>query len=194
MSDICYVIAGGPSLTGFDFDALPSGFRIGVNHAAWFAKCHAICTISSNFHYKERERLMSFGRNAHAAIVNKAFTPLPGVTYWMHVRNLEGVALAPGTLTGSNSGFAALNLAIQLGYKDIALLGFDYRFYAGRTYFYETDKPRDSWSRHTLALQAEEFYPVAKQAETLGVRITNFVGPYGSLVKAFPSAPLSDLI
>jgi hypothetical protein len=193
MSDICYVIASGPSLIGFDFDALPAGFRIGANRSGWLAKCDAICTIDRNFHRRERERLIEFGRNAHVALSDGAVEPLPGVTYWAYAPALEGVALTPGTLSGSNSGFASLNLAIQLGYKDIALLGFDFKWDAGRSHFHEGYGQRASVDR-SLAAWAQAFRPVASQAVTLGVRITNFVGPMGSRVKAFPTAPLSDLI
>jgi hypothetical protein len=194
MSDeVCYVIASGPSLLGFDFAALPSGFRIGANRSGWLANCDAVCTVDRNLHIRERERLIAFGANAHVALPDATLEHLPGVSYWAYARNLEGLALAPRTLSGSNSGFASLNLAVQMGFKEIALLGFDFKWDAGRSHFHEGYGQRASVDR-SLGTWAEAFRPVARQVAGLGVRITNFVGPMGSRVKAFPTAPLAELL
>ena len=188
----CYVLGSGPSLLGFDFDALPEGYRIGANRSGWLAKCDALVTVDRNFHKKEAERLENFEGEVHVAIADNAHI-LPNVTYWSYARNLEGLALAPMTLTGSNSGFAALNLAVQKGFTDIALLGFDFKWDAGRSHFHEgygqrfnVDRQLDRWAR--------AFVPVPAQLQRLGITVTNFVGPMGSRVKAFPTAPLSDLL
>jgi hypothetical protein len=193
MSDICYVIASGPSLIGFDFDALPDGFRIGANRSAWLAKCDALCTVDRNFHVRERERIQMFGANAHVSLPDGEGNRVPGATYWHHARNLEGLAFSAQTLTGSNSGFGALNLAVQLGFKDIALLGFDMKWDGTRSHFHEgygqkfsVDRQLENWAR--------AFDEAARQLRGKGVTVTNFVGPMGSRVKPFPTAPLGDLI
>lgn len=188
----CYVIASGPSLLGFDFDALPDGFRIGANRSAWLAKCDAFITVDKNMHMHEAERIARFGANAHVALAARTLT-LPNVTYWTLTRGLEGLAWAPNTLTGSNSGFAALNLAVQLGYTEIALLGFDFKWDMGRSHFHEgynqkrhVDQQLENW--------AQAFNAVAPQTQQRDIRITNFVGPQGSRVKAFPTRPLAALV
>lgn len=193
MSDICYVIASGPSLIGFDFDALPDGFRIGANRSAWLAKCDAFCTVDKNFHMRERERIAAFGANAHVSLRDSTYTPISGVTYWNHARNLEGLAFATQTLAGSNSGFGAFNLAVQLGYTEIALLGFDMKWDGGRSHFHEGYNQNFSVDRR-LGNWAMAFDAAAKQLRGKGVNVTNFVGPMGSRIKAFPTAPLGDLI
>lgn len=188
----CYVIASGPSLLGFDFDALPGGTRIGANRSAWLANCDILCTVDKNFHRKEADRIKAFGSRAYVAISDK-HDPYPDVNYWAYSPALPGLALAPNTLGGSNSGFAALNLAMHLGYTEIALLGFDYKWLQGRSHFHEgynqrqhTERRLHQWSRaHDHA---------AGQLASRGVRVTNFVGPMGSMVKAYPTAPLSDLL
>jgi hypothetical protein len=188
----CYVIGSGPSLIGFDFDALPSGFRIGANRSAWLAKCDALVTVDRNFHRHEAERIQAFGANAYVSLPEKGMR-LPGVSYWHFARNLDGLATAPQTLSGSNSGFAALNLAVQLGYTDIALLGFDFRWDGTRSHFHEGYQQRASVQR-SLATWAQAFDAVARQLRGTNVRVTNFVGPLGSIVKAFPTAPLEELL
>ncbi len=192
MSDVCYVIASGPSLIGFNFDALPSGFRIGANRSAWLAKCDALCTVDRNFHVKEAERIKTFGANAHIGLFDPP--PLcPEATYWAFARGLDGLATTPKTLTGSNSGFAAFNLAVQLGYKEIALLGFDYQWHQGRSHFHEGYGQKAHVQRN-LEGWVRAYDTAARQVRTMGVNVTNFAGPMGSRLKAFPTAPLSDLI
>lgn len=192
MSDHCYVIASGPSLRGFDFDALPSGARIGANRSAWLANCDMLCTVDRNFHRKEAERITAFGANAHVALSDKS-PPLPGVTYWSYLSAAPGLALTPNTLAGSNSGFASFNLAIQLGYTEIALLGFDYKWDAGHSHFHEGYGQRQSVERN-LRVWANAFDEAARQLRGKNIHVTNFVGPMGSMVKAFPTAPLHELL
>lgn len=192
MSEHCYVIASGPSLIGFDFDALPDGPRIGANRSAWLAKCDMLVTVDRNFHRHERARIAGFGANAHVAIPDRSLA-IPGVTYWHYARALPGLAVTPQTLSGSNSGFAALNLAVQLGFKDIALLGFDFRWDGARSHFHEGYGQRKGVDR-SLGVWANAFDEAARQTRAMGVRVTNFVGPQGSRVKSYPTAPLADLL
>jgi hypothetical protein len=192
MIDPCYVIASGPSLIGFDFDALPSGFRIGANRSAWLADCDALVTVDRNFHQKERERIAAFGANAYIALSDAHFQRIPGVSYWHHSRAGDGMSFAPQTLSGSNSGFAALNLAVQLGYTEIALLGFDFKWLGDRSHFHEGYNQKRHIERN-LRTWAQAFDQAAPYIRRKNVNVINFVGPMGSMVKAFPTAPLSDL-
>ena len=188
----CYVIASGPSLIGFDFDELPDGYRIGANRSGWLAECDALVTVDRNFHRREQERLEAFEGEVHVCITDNALH-IPGVTYWEFEHNAPGLALGQGRLTGSNSGFAALNLAVQKGFTDIALLGFDFKWDAGRSHFHEGYNQRFNVDS-SLGRWARAFDAVPGQLQDRGVTVTNFVGPMGSRVTAFPTAPLSDLL
>jgi hypothetical protein len=192
MSKHCYVIASGPSLLGFDFDALPGGTRIGANRSAWLANCDLLCTVDINFHNRERERIAPYGANAHVGLEDMV-NLIPGVTYWRHIGSAPGLIRSPQTLGGSNSGFAAFNLAVQLGYTEIALLGFDMKWDEGRSHFHEGYNQRFHVD-HQLRAWAQAFDEAARQLQGTGVRVTNFVGPMGSRVKAFPTAPLRELL
>jgi hypothetical protein len=193
MSDHCYVIASGPSLIGFDFDRLPQGFRIGANRSAWLANCDALVTVDRKFHREERDRIATFGANAHVALPEFQDVLIPGVTYWGYARCMDGLTFLPHKLAGSNSGFAAFNLAVQLGYTDIALLGFDMKWDNTRSHFHEGYNQRRTVDRN-LAVWAKAFDSAARQLRETQIRVTNFVGPLGSRVKAFPTAPLEDLL
>lgn len=188
----CYVIAGGPSLIGFDFDALPEGPRIGANRSAWLANCDMLVTVDRNFHRHEAERIASFGSNAFVALPDQQL-PIPGVSYWNYARCMEGLSFAPHTLAGSNSGFAAFNLAVQMGFTDIALLGFDMKWDGKRSHFHEgynqnrhVDRMLETW--------AAAFDTAAGQLRDTGISVTNFIGPQGSRIKRFPTAPLAELL
>lgn len=187
----CYVIGGGPSLIGFDFSALPAGYRIGANRAAWLANCNCFVTVDVNFHRYEAARIAEFGANAHVAL-SRPEPPIPGICYWQLLTGTVKLATAPGVLAGSNSGFAALNLAVQMGFREIALLGFDMRWIDKRSHFHE-GYDQLPILRHNLTHWAAEFDLITGQLHELGVSVTNFVGPFGSMITAFPTAPLDDL-
>lgn len=188
----CYVIASGPSLIGFDFDALPEGPRIGANRSAWLANCDMLVTVDRNFHRKEADNIALFGDRAYVALPDQQL-PIPGVNYWYYARCMEGLTFAPQTLAGSNSGFAAFNLAVQLGFTDIALLGFDMKWDGTRSHFHEGYNQKRHIDR-SLAVWADAFTTAEQQLRGTGVTVTNFVGPLGSRVKAFPTAPLAELL
>lgn len=188
----CYVIASGPSLLGFDFSALPDGTRIGANRSAWLADCDILVTVDRNFHRKESDRIRAFGPRAYVALPDQQ-PPLPGVNYWSYARCQDGLTFLPQHLAGSNSGFAAFNLAVQLGFTDIALLGFDMKWDAGRSHFHEGYNQRASVDR-SLGTWSKAFDTAARQLVGKGITVTNFVGPMGSRVKAFPTAPLAELL
>jgi hypothetical protein len=192
MSSHCYVIGSGPSLIGFDFDALPGGTRIGANSGAWLSGCDILCSVDYNFHRHQRDRIKAYGANAHIGLVDMV-NLIPGVTYWKHADTAPGLVFSPGHLAGSNSGFASLNLAIQLGFTDIALLGMDMKWNGDRSHFHEGYGQKFHYDRN-LAVWAQAFDEAAQQLYGKGIRVTNFVGPMGSRVKAFPTAPLSDLL
>ena len=192
MSDICYVIASGPSLIGFDFDALPDGPRIGANRSACLANCDMLCTVDRNFHMREAEVIKRFGKNAYVALPNTTHPVYPEVNYWRHAQDRDGLARAPHTLAGSNSGFASFNLAIQLGFAEIALLGFDFKWDGNRSHFHEGYNQKRHIERN-LRAWAQAFDTAAPLVREMGIRVTNFVGPMGSMVKAFPTAPLGEL-
>lgn len=192
MTRHCYVIASGPSLLGFDFGALPDGARIGANRSAWLANCDMLCTIDRNFHAREATRIAAFGAAAHIGVEDDTHR-LPEATYWQHKSTLPGLSFAPNTLAGSNSGFAALNLAVQLDYTDIALLGFDMKWEGARSHFHEGYGQRRHMDK-SLAGWALAFETAAQQLKGTGIRVTNFVGPMGSRVRGFPVAALHELL
>lgn len=190
-SDICYVIAGGPSLRGFDFSRLPDGYRIGANKSGWLADCDAMVSVDRNFHKNFAKEIEGFDGDVYIAF--SGLQPLyANVTYWEFTR--DAFSWVPGTLAGSNSGFAALNLAVLLGYRDIALLGFDFKWDDSRSHFHDGYPGQSKHVDRQLQGWAKSFDQVSRPIRERGITVTNFVGPCGSRVTAFPTAPLEQAI
>jgi hypothetical protein len=187
------VIGSGPSLTGFDFNQLPAGYRFGANKSGWLADCHVLVTLDRNFPRKCAAELAAYRGEKVIAVGPEDARDDPTVTYVRRER-ADGFSDDPGALRGLDSGFAALNLAYLRGFKDIALLGFDFMWNEGRSHFHEGYVSQNKHTDRFLGNWAPAFHRVVPQLEAAGCRVTNFVGPRGSRVTAFPTRPLEDLI
>lgn len=193
---ICYVIGSGPSLTGFDFDRLPPGYRIGANKSGWLANCDTLVTLDRHFPRKCKRELREYkGEIVIAVSKDHRYEDchIPHATYLNHHRG-EFLHTDPGTLNGLDSGFAALNLAFQRGFKEIALLGFDFKWNGDQTHFHDGYATMNRQTPRMLERWARNFDRVVGQLTDAGVCVTNFVGPMGSNVTAFPTRPLDDIV
>lgn len=132
----CFILGGGPSLRGFDFERLRGERVIAVNRAfvdAEFADIMFFMDHSfykwireGNFGQETRKKYFSFkGYKVFLDIMLRNFPDVFGLAKIDEV----GVAtsLKRGIFHGNNSGFGALNVAVCLGANPIYLLGFDMR-------------------------------------------------------------------
>lgn len=126
-----YLIGGGPSLKGFDLTCLRGcGVVVAINdallHAPWADAC---LTIDMKWLARRTEALAAFAGERICAVppLWKPKPPLAREQFTTYIRmNRAGVSGCPSILrTGGNSGYAALNLAIQRGAANVALLGYD---------------------------------------------------------------------
>ena len=191
-SNTAYVIGGGPSLAGFDFARLTGADKIGANKAAWLAATDIFVTVDRNFHNQNQEAIGAFAGTAYVAVPDR-IASLPNVTYWSHLPGAQ-FSMQPGALAGSNSGFAALNLAFLLGYTEIALLGFDFQWDGNKSHFHEGYTRQNKQTDRFLGQWAHAFDLVQPILLAHDVRVTNFTGPRGSRVTAFPTLPLEELL
>lgn len=120
----CFVVGGGPSLKGFDFDQLQGELTIGINRAfEIFSPTILFCVdirvwgwiVRGEFGSDSTEKYNNFkGR--------KVWVNTPSFIFPKDIATVELNDLQP---CGDNSGHAAINLAILLGANPIYLLGFD---------------------------------------------------------------------
>jgi hypothetical protein len=190
---VCYVIASGPSLEGFDFDRLPEGYRIGANKSAWLANCDALVTLDGRFWRGHQREIAAFQGPKYVTELVVENQPTHGAHIAKRAR-FAGMTETLDEMTGSNSGFAALNIAYLLGYGEIAMLGFDFKWSKAKSHFHN-GYPWQSRNTHSqLGRWAREFDHTVAQFKAKNVNVINFVGPEGSNVTAFPTRPLGDLI
>ena len=190
---ICYVIASGPSLNGFDFDCLPDGYRIGANKSAWLAKCDALVSLDKRFWRGFQDEIVAFKGPKYTTKLVVDGQPDHGAHISKRVR-FNGLTETLGELTGTNSGFAAFNVAYLLGYTEIALLGFDFKWSGRDSHFHDGYVWQSRNTHSQLGRWAKEFNHTVGQLRAKNVNVINFVGPQGSNVTAFPTRPLNDLI
>lgn len=100
----------------------------------------------------------------------------------------------PGTIgSGGNSGFQALNLAIQFGARDIILCGIDLTDQYGVHWFGRANgQGRANPGPWNFKRWIKAFENAAQQLPALGVRVTN-CSPLTALT-CFPTASLSEAL
>ncbi len=130
----CFCVGGGPSLRGFDWSKLQGELTIGINRAFQHFDPTIIFSMDARLWNWIEKGI--FGASARSRFIN-----YPGIKLWLNAANAPfppdiHTLRCPGTSTftasmvdglggGCNSGFGALNLAVNLGASPIYLLGYD---------------------------------------------------------------------
>ena len=147
-NDICFVLGGGPSLTGFDFNQLSGFDTIAVNKVVEYIK-NPTYFITTDYTYFSKASLPIENINSktqHTYFVanmmpaymsfnngyitdtrdNRQYTDLYKYGSVIKSSNKVGFSLTLNDFyNGGNSGHCAIQLALLKGYKKIYLLGFD---------------------------------------------------------------------
>lgn len=142
----CFILAGGPSLIGFDFERLRGRGRIiAINRAFEFCPFADILflmdiTFYNKCHVPGRQEWI------------EAWNAFQGYRVFLNIkgRQLEDVfsiktagrtgltnRLQNGLCHGNHSGHGAINLAFVLAASPIYLLGYDGKFTNGRAHFHD---------------------------------------------------------
>ena len=142
----CFILGGGPSLEGFNFELLrDKGKIIAINRAFEYAPFADILFFMDQRFYKmlHAGRLGLDAQRKWAEFRgHKVFLNILGRQHddVYSVRSLGRVgisnSLSKGIYHGNNSGVGALGLAICLGANPIYLLGFDFKFRHEKSHFH----------------------------------------------------------
>jgi hypothetical protein len=138
----CFIIGGGPSLKGFNFDKLQDELTIGIN--AVYQKFDPIILFGMDkrfFEWAECKGIKYYGKNEKEKNeFLERYNNLTAIKLHLNVEKADfenvykidcmgnlglSASLSNGLCHGENSGYAALNLAYILGCNPIYLLGFD---------------------------------------------------------------------
>jgi len=167
----CFIIGGGPSLYGFDFERLRGRGRVIVInkgfYRAMFADVLFFMDHASFYNWIKRGQCGPEIASAWREFKGlRVFLNLKGrrADDAVHVRSLGRVGLSPslrrGLFHGSNCGVGALGLAVCLGADPVYLLGYDLRHEGRKTHWhggYGRHQPPDVLTsyRHELERTAE---------------------------------------
>jgi hypothetical protein len=183
------IMAGGPSLSEARFNELPRYFRIGVNCSAWLADCDALVTMDGRF-----ERSFQYEMYRFRGLKISSARP---ITLTRNVLRCDpgpvtGMSRAFPVLNGNNSGHAALNAALLLGFKRIYLLGFDFGI-SQRSHWHEGYPWKEPALESRQAQWALDLDACSVDIRDRGVEIVNVIGSLPSRLTAYPTIPLDDL-
>lgn len=136
----CFLVGGGPSLKTFDWSLLDGELAIAVNRAFEFFNPSITFSMDSRY-FTWNQMGKANGKSEYHPEVPERFWKMKCMKTWVQISKRafpEGIytllnagpigltkLMSDGVATGENSGFAALNLALNLGASPIYLLGYD---------------------------------------------------------------------
>ncbi|MHA1344971.1 MAG: hypothetical protein ACTSO3_01090 [Candidatus Heimdallarchaeaceae archaeon] len=126
----CYIIGGGNSLEGFDWDALKEKNVIGCNVAFYIGvDIVPIIVFGDGLFLKQhRTGLDKYAKQGGWAITNSSLvTSMNPPDYLKHMKKENRGLIKDGLGWNSNTGASAINLALLFGCNPIYLLGYDMR-------------------------------------------------------------------
>lgn len=146
----CFIIGGGPSLSGFDWSQLKDQKVIGINKAfiqypvdinfGIDYRFFEILQYSSNHHnpnydlyerWRRFEGYKVFVRRSPSEVFAAGIHYVPALNY-----KAISFDLSQGIYPGSNSGVGAILLAVGLGCKRIGLLGYVFKIRGNQTHWH----------------------------------------------------------
>jgi len=134
--ETCYIIGGGPSLTGFNWSGLAGRRTIAINKAF-------LSYPDANILYWTDSRFYSWYKSEIDLFAGEKYTLRWNPNHKGDIRLLNkgvrfGLETRRDTLAhGNNSGYAAVNLAYHMGAKRIVLLGYDMGNEGGKSHFHD---------------------------------------------------------
>jgi hypothetical protein len=192
----CFIIGGGPSLIGFDFERLRGrGHIIAINRAFEFVPFADILFFMDRRFYQichddpARYQLWQDfkGYKVFLNIMGRKFDDCNSVR--SVGRNGASTSIRGGLHHGNNSGVGALNLALCLKAKPIYLLGYDMRHENGQAHFH-TGYGGERREKTVLSF--------AREFEHIGKSLTDKSGIVNlnprSMLKLFPFGNIDEVL
>lgn len=182
----CYLVGGGPSLRAFDFRKLDGRPVLAVNRAfERLPGAQVVYWSDPEFWLWHGEALAG---HSGLKVTTDGLGPREGVTEIART-GLDGLETAAFAVRhGCNSGYAALNLAVLMGAREIVLLGLDMRDAADGADHWHDGYPAPR--KMTYEAIRPHFRTLVQPLRRLGIAVWN---TEGSAIDAFPIVPLEVL-
>lgn len=194
------IFAGGPSLTSSQVEACRGLNCIAINNSyklAPWADILYFCDFRWWTWHSHEEDYKAFPR--HKVTLENLDTVVkadPAVKS-LSCTGAEGLDLTEGCVrNGANGGYQALNLAVNLGARNIILLGYDMRMVENRTHWHEGHPTKASNAADQYKNLMRPFFENAGGAgevcRRIGVNVFNCTP--GSALLAFPRRGLEGVL
>ena len=199
IQETAYIIGGGPSLKGFDFNRIRhKGFLLGVNDAAFVAQAHALFSLDFRWQCERKAKIQSWclsGQRAWCVVENadKLIELAEGPTYLLREYRAEGgFTEDPRCIESSGpGGYGAINLLMHMGCKKIYLLGFDLNP-CGEQHFHDGYQWRNSqWENSKYKRWVKWFEKSIDHLNRIKIEVIN-ANPE-SFIQCFPKTSYDQL-
>ncbi len=193
-----FVVGGGPSLRGFDFDRLRGRSVIAVNSAGYDAPFADVLLFNDNSWFEANRALVDGWAGLVVTPSGHAKRAAPERLTRIAVGEHFGFSVGRSPVrAGNSSGQTAVALAIAMGAARVILLGFDMRAVDGVTH-YHLDRPLYTAEHMARAASdyASNFLPGwvgwAADARSAGCTVLNATP--GSALSEFPMVEPEDVL
>lgn len=196
-----FIMAGGTSITDFDVSQFRGEVRIlGCNRSAFYFNADAMVSLDRHFPRMDKPKIEKFiaeGSEVYLALPPNEPTVnfIQGVNYLEKRRGDNSLSTRPYELFGTNTGFAALNLAYHKKAQVIYMFGYDMQNGRKAThchghYSWNSSKNNSNY----LKRWCREFDKVGQQFRNAGIQVINVVGSPRSLIpeSVFEQMPISE--
>jgi hypothetical protein len=196
----CFLIGGGPSLLGFDFERLRGKGKIIAVNKAFFYVPFADMVLAMDQDFFKHLTHANYGLK-----YTTAFQVFPGWKVFVDSNNtkMDGVKfvfrwnlpeltfdMKKGVYCGNNSGVAALCMACLLGCSPIYLLGYDMSHKGKKSHFHSGYLT--SQSPGTLGNFIKHFTMLHKQIQKKGIKVINL--NQHSRLRCFEFGNINDIL
>ena len=192
-NNACYIVAGGPSLKGFDWNKLRGQFVIAINRAyEVLPDAQIVYFTDKDFWERHKEAMLQHNGQLMRGALNPSKEENHPDVQMYKLTGAQGLETNEGQLKhGSNSTYAATNLAaVHLGFKRIYLLGVDMSW--GK----KGDKSTSHWHDGHKRIDAESGYlnmiknwkTIVQPLKDMGVEVWN-ANPESAL-QCFPKCTI----
>lgn len=201
--ETAFLVAGGPSLKGFDGAVLEGRRVITINDSYQLCPFAEFVYFCDTKWYRWHEDKPAFRQHTGTKVRLEPYAgeqPLPepvkvlrNDTQAEHSGETGGLCLEPdGLRTGRNSGYQCINLAFHLGATRIVLLGYDMKPGEGGQVHWFGNHPKPTKATVFKDAMLEHFPTLVDPLADAGVEIINCTP--GSAIECFPKRDLSDLL
>jgi len=189
-----YIVGGGPSLRGFDWNKLNDKFVVAINRAYEVLPNAQILYFTDKDYWERHcQNMRKHGGHLVRGVLNPTRDATEKDIHYYHLTGSSGYETGKGRLRhGSNSTYAAINLlAAHLGFKTIYLLGIDMKWgqkgVRTTSHWHDGHKRIDPESGYLKMMN--NYKSLVEPLSKAGVTVIN--GNPNSALKVFPRQQLT---